>query len=182
MAEELGAPDEIVRAYINGSQAIDDAGRIEEALALGIEGIAVAEELGMGRAQGDQLRMQAGWRLTRMGRLEEAERMVTPALERGTTFNVAGCTSIAGHVAAERGDFELAERRLERAWALMQRSGGFQLIGTASAWRVSLKLQRGELDRARERLADEQADIDLVKKRGGRGHGLLATLASADKR
>jgi DNA-binding CsgD family transcriptional regulator/tetratricopeptide (TPR) repeat protein len=155
MAEELGAPDEIARAYINGSQAIDDAGRIEEALALGMEGIAAAERFGMGRAQGDQLRMQAGWRLTRMGRLDDAEHVLSPALERATSqFNVAGCTSIAGRIAAERGDFELAERRLERAWALMQRSGGFQLIGTASAWRVSLELQRGELDRARERLAE----------------------------
>jgi DNA-binding CsgD family transcriptional regulator len=36
----------------------------------------------------------------------------------------------------------------------MQRSGGFQLIGTASAWRVALDVQRGDLDRARERLVD----------------------------
>lgn len=155
MAEELGATEEMMRAYINGSQAIDDAGRIEEALAMGIEGIAAAERIGMARAVGDQLRMQAGWRLTRMGRLEQAERVLSPALERATSaFNVAGCTSIAGHIAALRGDFELADRRLERAWALMQRSGGFQLIGTASAWRVSLELQRGELDRARELLSD----------------------------
>ncbi len=155
MAEELGSPEEIIRAYINGSQAIDDAGRIEEALAMGIDGIAAAERLGLGRAEGDQLRMQAGWRLTRMGLLDEADRVLAPALERAISpFNVAGCTTIAGHVAALRGDFELADRRLERAWALMQRSGGFQLIGPASAWRVSLALQRGELDRARERLSD----------------------------
>lgn len=168
MAEELGAPDEIVRAYINGSQAIDDAGRIEEALALGMEGIDAAERFGMGRAQGDQLRMQAGWRLTRMGRLDDAERVLSPALERATSpFNVAGCTSIAGRIAAERGDFELAERRLERAWALMQRSGGSQLIGTASAWRVSLELQRFALDRAGERLAEgwsllERSEGELI--------------------
>jgi len=31
-------------------------------------------------------------------------------------------------------------------------------------------------------LQDERSDIDLVKKRGGRGYGLLATLAWADKR
>ncbi len=155
IAKEIGSAEDIARGYINGSQAIDDVGRIEEALALGMEGIAAAERLGMGHAAGDQLRMQAGWRLLRMGRLQDAERMIQPALDDATSpFNVAGLENLAGHLAAERGDFDAAEQLLERAWELMQRSGGFQLIGPASAWRVMLHLQRSEFDLARERLAD----------------------------
>jgi DNA-binding CsgD family transcriptional regulator len=48
----------------------------------------------------------------------------------------------------------VAEQQLDRAWELMQRSGGFQLIGPSSAWRVMLHMYRGELERASERLAD----------------------------
>ena len=168
ISTELGLTREIVRAYVNGSQAIDDAGRMREALEMGLEGIEVARRLGFDRAAGDQLRMQAAWRLSRMGRLTEAEQILQPGLERATTpFNVAGLTSIAGHLAAERGSFDTAERLLREAWELMQRSGGFQLIGPATAWATSLYLQRGELERARERVADglariAEAEPDLI--------------------
>ena len=168
IAKEIGSAEDIVRGYVNGSQALDDMGRIEEALALGMEGIAAAERLGMGHAAGDQLRMQAGWRLLRMGRLQDAERMIQSALDGATNaFNVAGLENIAGHLAAERGEFDVADQLLERAWELMQRSGGFQLIGPASAWRVMLHLQRGEFDLARERLAEglsrvEGSEGDLI--------------------
>ena len=65
-----------------------------------MEGIAAAERLGMGHAAGDQLRMQAGWRLLRMGRLQAAERMIQSALDGGANaFNVAGLENIAGHLA-----------------------------------------------------------------------------------
>jgi DNA-binding CsgD family transcriptional regulator len=168
IAKEIGSAEDIVRGYVNGSQAIDDTGRIEEALALGMEGIAAAERLGMGHAAGDQLRMQAGWRLLRMGRLLDAERMIRSALDgAANAFNVAGLENIAGHLAAERGEFDVAEQLLERAWELMQRSGGFQLIGPASAWRVMLHLQRSEFDLARERLSEglgrvEGSEGDLI--------------------
>jgi hypothetical protein len=77
LAQQIGSAEDIVRRYINGSQAIDYVGRIEEALALGMEGITAAERLGMGHAAGDQLRMQAGWRLLRMCRLQDAERIIS---------------------------------------------------------------------------------------------------------
>ncbi|MBV8987216.1 MAG: AAA family ATPase [Solirubrobacterales bacterium] len=155
IAEATGSPDEIVRAYINGSQAIDNAGLIEEALALGVEGVSAADRLGMSRGPGDQLRQQAAWRLQRIGRLSAAERMLAPALENATTpFNIAASRCFAGRLAVERGDLDLAQNQLEEAWALMQRSGGFQLIGPATAARVLLDIRRGDLHRARERAAD----------------------------
>jgi tetratricopeptide (TPR) repeat protein len=151
IAQGTGSAEYIVRAYI-GSQAIDDAGLLEEALAMGIEGIAVADRLGMGRGAGDQLRIQAAWRLQRLGRLPEAEHVIQPALENATApFNVAGSQLLAGRLAVERGELEFAERLLEPAWALMQRTGGFQLIGPAITGLVLLEIRRGELERARER-------------------------------
>src|SRR6202035_2361289 len=141
-----------MRAYINGSQAIDDAGNLVEALALGVEGIATGERLGMSRVAGDQLRCQAAWRLQRLGRYTEAERLVTEALERATTpFNIAAGCCMAGRLALELGDIERSNDQLEEAWSMMQSTGGFQLIGLAMAARVLLEIHRGELERARER-------------------------------
>lgn len=152
LAEESGSPEEIGRAYVNGSQAIDDAGGLTEALALGLEGIPLVDRLGLSRGPGDQLRGQAGWRLQRIGRLADAERILQTVLENGTSqFILAGVRGFAGRVAVERGDFARAEQLLGSAWALMQRSGGSQLLGPAMAARVLLELRRGELERARER-------------------------------
>ena len=160
IALEIDSAEDIVRGYINASQAIDNAGRVEEALELGIEGISVADRLGMSRGTGDQLRQQAAWRLQRIGRLEEAQRMLRPALENATApFNIAASHALAGRLAVERGELDLAQLLLDRAWPLMQRSGGFQLIGLALAALVLLELRRGELTRARERIRD---GLDLV--------------------
>jgi DNA-binding CsgD family transcriptional regulator/tetratricopeptide (TPR) repeat protein len=150
IAHQLDSAAEMGRAYVNGSQALDDAGRIQEALEMGLEGISVARRMGVDRHSGDQLRVQAAWRLSRMGRLKEAEEVLAPALEAATTpFNVAATTGLAGYLATERGDLDAGERQLEEAWALVQRSGGFQLIGPQLAWLVSLRLWKGELQRAR---------------------------------
>ncbi len=168
IATELGLPVEIHRAYINGSQAIDDAGRIQEALEMGLEGIEAARRHGFERAAGDQLRVQAAWRLARMGRLDEAERVIKPALEAATTqFNIAASKMISGHVAAERGDLARAEGLLTEAWELMQRSGGFQLIGPTQAWLISLRLWQGELAEAERFVAEAlervaKAEPDLI--------------------
>jgi ATP/maltotriose-dependent transcriptional regulator MalT len=150
IATELHDGSEMLRGYINGSQAIDNAGRLEEALLLGLEGVRAAHRLGLDRAAGDQLSQQAAWRLIRLGRFDEAERVVRSALDSATlTFNIAGTGAVAGYLAAVRGEFEQAEELLEHAWELMQHSGSLQLIGLALAWRVSLYLWRGDAQRAR---------------------------------
>jgi tetratricopeptide (TPR) repeat protein len=155
IATELEDGSEMLRAYINGSQAIDNDGRVEEALALGLQGVEAAHRLGLDRAAGDQLSQQAAWRLIRLGRYAQAGRVIRPAFENATlSFNIAATRSVAGFLAAVRGDFERAEALLDEAWEQMQHSGGFQLIGLALAWRITLYLWRGQLERA-GRLAQE---------------------------
>jgi class 3 adenylate cyclase len=155
IATEHQLPEETLRGFVNGSQALDDAGRMDEALALGREGIETARRLGMERHTGDQLRVQAAWRLARQGRYAEAERVLAPAVEAASLdFTVSATKSIAGHLAAQRGAFDVAERLLEEGWELMQRSGGFQLIGPNLAWTTSLYISRGQLDKARARVSD----------------------------
>ena len=160
IAEEVGSVEEIMRAYVNGSQAIEDAGMVEQALAMGVEGIREGERLGMSRVAGDILRCQAFWRLLRLGRLAEAEAIIKPVLDRASTpFNVAGSRNCAARLAIEQGELERAREQLEEAWSLMQRSGGFQLIGPAITSRVLLELQADELLLARERAAEGRARV-----------------------
>jgi DNA-binding NarL/FixJ family response regulator/tetratricopeptide (TPR) repeat protein len=155
IATELEDGSEMLRAYINGSQAIDNDGRVEEALALGLEGVEAAHRLGLDRAAGDQLSEQAAWRLIRLGRYAQAGRVIRPAFDNATlSFNIAATRNVAGFLAAVRGDFERAEALLDEAWEQMQHSGGLQLIGLALAWRITLCLWRGQLERA-GRLAQE---------------------------
>ncbi len=109
-------------------------------------------------AQATHLRLAATWRLQRIGQLADAERMLQPVLETATSpFIIAGVRVFAGRLAVERDELDRAEQLLESAWAQMQRSGGFQLIGPAIAARVLLEIRRGELERARKR-ADEGLD------------------------
>jgi len=155
LATELEDGAEMLRAYINGSQAIDNDGRVEEALVLGLDGIEAAHRLGLDRAAGDQLSMQAAWRLIRLGRYAQAGRVIQPAYENATlSFNIAATRNVVGFLAAVRGDFERAESLLDQAWEKMQHSGSLQLIGLALAWRITLCLWRGQLEEAR-RLAED---------------------------
>ena len=149
IATELEDGPEMLRAYINGSQAIDNDGRVEEALALGLQGVEAAHRLGLDRAAGDQLSQQAAWRLIRLGRYAQASRVIDPAFENATlSFNIAATRNVAGFLAAVRGDFERAEALLDEAWEQMQHTGSLQLIGLALAWRITLCLWRGQLERA----------------------------------
>jgi DNA-binding CsgD family transcriptional regulator/tetratricopeptide (TPR) repeat protein len=155
IATELEDGPEMLRAYINGSQAIDNDGQVEEALALGLQGIEAAHRLGLDRAAGDQLSQQAAWRLIRLGRHAQASRVIGPAFENATlSFNIAATRNVVGFLAAVRGDFERAEALLDQAWEQMQHTGSFQLIGLALAWRITLCLWRGQLEQA-VRLAQE---------------------------
>src|SRR5262249_9621470 len=130
-------------------------GRGDGALARGLRGGEAAPRLGLARAAGDQLSMQAAWRLIRLGRYAQASRVIGPAFENATlSFNIAATRTVVGFLAAVRGDFEGAEALLNEAWEQMQHTGSFQLIGLALAWRITLCLWRGQLERA-GRLAQE---------------------------
>jgi DNA-binding CsgD family transcriptional regulator len=81
--------------------------------------------------------------------------MIQSLLVNATSpFIIAACHGFAGRIAVERGELDRAGRLLERGWALMQDSGGFQLIGPALAALVLLEIRRGDLHRAREHARD----------------------------
>jgi len=81
IARRLGLVEEIGRSYVNGSDALDHAGRVEQSIALAREGIEAGRPLGIDRRFGDCLRCEIAGRLLRDGRWPEAARLV-PARPR----------------------------------------------------------------------------------------------------
>jgi DNA-binding CsgD family transcriptional regulator/tetratricopeptide (TPR) repeat protein len=148
IAQELGFPDELGSSYVNISDQIDQAGRIEEAAELAIEGMRASERAGAVRLHGAFLAAEAASRLTRLSRYDDAERLVADALTR----NAGGRTRAALHqrraqILIERGQPAAAEHALEVA----RRTIDFtisQWIGPQGASEVEAALWLGEPDRA----------------------------------
>ena len=116
IAQELGFPDELGSSYVNISDQIDQAGRIEEAAELAIEGMRATERAGAVRLHGAFLAAEAASRLIRLGRYQDAERLVAEALTR----NAGGRTEAALHqrraqILIERGHPAAAEHALDLA-------------------------------------------------------------------
>ncbi|HEX5121156.1 MAG TPA: AAA family ATPase [Pseudonocardiaceae bacterium] len=79
LAEDLGAPEELRRAYINLGQSLDHAGRLDEAAAVAREGWeALRPRIG---SAAWFLAAEAGGRLKRLGRWEEASALLREAAD-----------------------------------------------------------------------------------------------------
>jgi DNA-binding CsgD family transcriptional regulator/tetratricopeptide (TPR) repeat protein len=149
IAKALGDPDELGSAYVNLSDRIDQGGRIEEAAELGIEGIEACEQAGVARVSGAFLSSEVALRLIRLGRYEEADRLVTKALQ----LNPGGLPEAALHqtraqLLIERGDPELAPAELEPARDLTERTNDSMWIGPFAATEVEAALWCGDPDTA----------------------------------
>src|SRR5204863_5438270 len=125
LAEELELPEEILRSYINGSDSLDQGGRVEEAAELALAGAERARELGLERHPGHLLEAEAASRFLRLGRWDEAIRLADRVL--ATATNVLARTSAKdtrATIAMERGDFALAHEVLADASSTVSEHGG----------------------------------------------------------
>jgi class 3 adenylate cyclase/tetratricopeptide (TPR) repeat protein len=158
IAFELGAVEEIGRSYANGSEALELAGHVEEAIALAEEGIAAAPRWGLHDFVVYLTSSIAGWQL-RLGRFEEAERLCADATPRG---NVAAAPRIrtAGQLATARGEFSRAETQLERAEKLARGAGGPEWWPATLAALGVLRLWQGRLDDAAQALHQALDAVD----------------------
>ena len=136
--------DEIARSYVNGSDALERAGRVEEAIALAREGIAAARELGA-RSYGDFLRAEVAGRLLRSGRWPEADRLLDEMAETPPIGLPAAMMCWArGLLAAERGQLEAAAADIERAAELVAGMGAAQWLGPQAVAQATLQLHAGQ--------------------------------------
>ena len=80
IALELQLFDDIGRAYVNLSDCVDQAGRIDEAARLALEGVEAGRSLGLGTGYRAMLLAEAAQRTFRAGRWDDAERLADQAL------------------------------------------------------------------------------------------------------
>ncbi|MGZ4180753.1 MAG: helix-turn-helix transcriptional regulator [Solirubrobacteraceae bacterium] len=144
IARRLGLAEEIGRSYINGSDALDHAGRVEQSIALAREGIEACRELGIDRRFGDCLRCEIAGRLLRDGRWAEAAQLVEHVLDRGPTgLNQLIACETLGRLLAERGELEAARRALDRAARLLENIKSSVWIGPIVEGRATAELWAG---------------------------------------
>ncbi|HET6869082.1 MAG TPA: AAA family ATPase [Solirubrobacteraceae bacterium] len=127
LAEDLGAPEELRRAYINLGQSLDHAGRLDEAAAVAREGW---EQLRprIGSAAWF-LVAEAGGRLKRLGRWDEASALLREAAETARPhWTTALVLDEFAELQALRGELEPASASMERA---RQQRHGDIAIGVA---------------------------------------------------
>ncbi len=141
IARRVGLVEEIGRSYVNGSDALDHAGLVEQSIALAREGIEACRELGIDRRFGDCLRCEIAGRLLRDGRWAEAAQLVLHVLDRGPTgLNQLIACETLGRLLAERGELKSARRALDRAARLLENITSSVWIGPILEGRATAEL------------------------------------------
>jgi DNA-binding CsgD family transcriptional regulator/tetratricopeptide (TPR) repeat protein len=145
IATEEGIAEDIGSAYVNLSDLIDQAGRIEQAAELGIEGMVACQAAGVGRMYGGFLASEVALRLIRLGRYDHADRLTSEALALEPT----GITAVnLGHSRAqllvERGDLAGAGAQLDRVREVTERTDDVQWVAPFAATEMELALWRGD--------------------------------------
>ncbi|HEY4279264.1 MAG TPA: LuxR C-terminal-related transcriptional regulator, partial [Conexibacter sp.] len=157
IAEDLGAVEEIGRSYANGSEALELSGRLDDAITLAQEGIALAPRWGMYDFIFYLTYSIAGWQL-RLGRIAEADALIGEGTPGGRSA-AAPRHEVKGRLALLRGDFAEADAELERAQRLARGLGGPEWYPASLAAAALLRLWQGDLDAA---AAIAQSALDAV--------------------
>jgi DNA-binding CsgD family transcriptional regulator/tetratricopeptide (TPR) repeat protein len=150
IAEELGLAEELLRAYMNGSDALDEAGRVEDALDLVLAGVDAARRMGLERYFGYLLQGEAAGRLLRLGRFDEVVELADSVIAAGAIpLSLISSQDARAVVAMERGDFEHALALLDDAASAMTRHGGSMWLAQAANPLSRLALRERRSDDAR---------------------------------
>jgi DNA-binding CsgD family transcriptional regulator len=148
IAQDLNALDDICRAYVNLSECLDMQGRVEESLALSLEGASFADRVGIG-SYTLFLRGDASWRLTRLGRLDESEAIAEAGLAQGPSGTSAiVLEATAGHVALRRGRLDAAIEHFERNRAALGGTTDSMWVGNGAHGRAEVELWRSDPEHA----------------------------------
>jgi len=149
LARPLGLVEEIGRAYVNGSDALDQAGRVQESIVFAREGVEMARAGGADRQYGDFLRAEIAGRLIRTGGWDEAETVLGKLLERTATGVISGM--VFEHLAelhAERGSHEAALQAVECAYDHIRSANGSMWLAPVAASRAIVELWNGDPEAA----------------------------------
>ena len=154
MGTAMGLVEEIGRSYVNGSDALDQIGRIEEAVLLAQEGIEHVARLGADRGFGDFLRGEIASRLLRLARWEDATDLLADLLSRSPSgFNEAMCRNHLAQLAAERGELDQATIHYERSRKVLMGAADSQWIGVLNQAAATIALWDGRPEDAASTVA-----------------------------
>jgi ATP/maltotriose-dependent transcriptional regulator MalT len=150
IAEEVADLDDLARAYLNLAEIlVAPLDRIEEAIEVAREGVALCEEVGLDCDYGVSLRAIAAGALFELGRWDEAVAIVAEAAERSPIECAAIDFHLAGaKVAAGRGPLDAADRHLVAVGELMTDTRDPQYTGPFAARGAELALWRRRPDEA----------------------------------
>jgi DNA-binding CsgD family transcriptional regulator/tetratricopeptide (TPR) repeat protein len=166
IAEELGAPEDIGRSYINESHVLDVVGRLRESVEVSKRGLERAVELGTSLQWGAFLLGDLADRLFRLGQWDAAVDRAQLVLERSRgDLNAASAHTVLGRIAAERGNFDAASEHVEHSARLSGRAGGPMWAGPNYAALGARELWRGDFAAALDVLAhglEEVGDFDFT--------------------
>jgi predicted ATPase/DNA-binding CsgD family transcriptional regulator len=164
IAQRLGLAEEICRSYTNGSDSLHQAGRVQESIAMALDGIRWAHDFGFDRQWGAFLSAEVAGRLMQVGRWREAEERLREIVDyrpRGVTAGIA--YTHLGHLLALRGEFDAAADALDEADEHVRRSSASMWLAPPGAARATLELGADRPGEARRivraclaRIADDE--------------------------
>ena len=161
IAREHGYVDELLRSYVNGGDALDQAGRVEEAYATALEGIDEARRLGLEKLSGHFLQAEASARLYSLGRWDEAyarAHAVTDGSDQPLPLVIARHVEAA--IAIERGELERGRALLESSRDTATRQGGSQWLSPLAGPLAAAELIGGDPESARAMVAETLDRLD----------------------
>jgi DNA-binding NarL/FixJ family response regulator len=143
IAEEIEWIDEIGRCYVNLSEEVEWDGRILESIDLAVEGAEKMRRLGA-RAYVGYLTDEAASRLSRAGRLAEADALVQAALREWDPDGLGAVTlgDAMADVALARGDLEAAADAVAGSRKALATTRDSMFFGPTAGFEIELTLLR----------------------------------------
>jgi ATP/maltotriose-dependent transcriptional regulator MalT len=159
IAEEC-SPEDLWRAYSNLGEALEQDGRLDDAVALGLEGAELVRPLGQ-RNWGAYILGMVASPLVRLGRLDEAEELVASGLDALIEgIDTAILKSVSAEISLLRGDPERAQAELADALRAAGATTDWMIRSMLIDRQVLLAVHAGDVDRAATVVAEAIGSMD----------------------
>lgn len=182
IAQQLDDSDGIARSYVNLSAIYTLAGRCEDAAAENLEGLEVVKQRGMEHSYGAWLKHDLALLWLRVGKWNEADRLITETVIPFATNSTAFMALARGQLATGRGDFVAARTHLDEAQRLSSGIVDPQWTGPFFSARAELAIWEGKESEAAEAVA---RGLELLKESAEIVHSawlcMLGMRVEADK-
>jgi DNA-binding CsgD family transcriptional regulator len=163
IAEEIGDPVDLGRAFMMHSESLGVGGRIDEAIATAKRGAGVMQRLGLERTHGSFLLLNAAQFSMARDRWREASRLVEQALSKSShSFTRFYALALQAHVEIRKGNLKQARHSLDEARGHLEGAAWIQVIDSFHAADADLAVWEHRLDDARAVVA--QSALTVVRR------------------